>query len=111
MKRIFGIAAALSAGVVLFGATTASAGSHKRAPRHGDGTQTCNLYETDGNGNPSEWSTLADFFGQLNLGYWKIKDPNGSLSDVVIFYNTSEENNGYSNEVSFARKTRALQWL
>ena len=99
MKRIFGIAAALSVGAVLFGATTASAGSISGCTDNGDGTQTCNLYETDANGDPSEWSSpVGDVFGSdWNLGYWKILDPNGSLSDVVVFYNTSEDNNGFSN--------------
>ena len=101
MKRILGIAAAIAAGVVLLGATTASAGNISSCSINADnaGLQTCNMYETDANGNPSETSSYAfdKFDTDWNDGYWVINDPNGSLSDYVVFFDSEGINNGFAN--------------
>ncbi len=57
---------------------------------NGDGTQTCNFYETDANGSPSEISSTV--FNQFqsttswHSGYSAIDDPiTGTLSDIIVW--------------------------
>jgi hypothetical protein len=54
---------------------------------NGDDTQTCNLFETNSDGLPSETSSsITDIFAvDWTSGYWRILDPNETLSDIVVF--------------------------
>src|SRR5690242_1502999 len=50
--------------------------------------QTCNFYETDANGNSSEISSPVtnQIAGSYwHVGYSAINDPDGTLSDIIIW--------------------------
>lgn len=55
----------------------------------GTNTQTCNFYETNANGAPSEISSpVFDQFAPTSAwhpGYSAIDDPNGTLSDIIVW--------------------------
>ena len=55
----------------------------------GTPTQTCNFYETDASGAPSEVSsTVTNQFSSTTAwhsGYSAIDDPDGTLSDIIIW--------------------------
>ena len=86
--RFLAAATALGAASVL-GASTASALPLSGCTLNIDVTQTCNLYESDPNGSPSEVSSAVSRFDDDNVGYFEIFDPNPVLapvlSDVVVF--------------------------
>jgi hypothetical protein len=89
--RIWMLAGSLGA------ATLFSAGSAMSAPVQisgctinvGTPTQTCNFYETDANGAPSEISSaVSNQFSATTAwhsGYSAIDDPDNTLSDVIVW--------------------------
>jgi len=89
------VGAALSFGA-LISASSAIAGpvSISTCTVNGDGvTQTCNFYETDANAAPSEISSpVNNLFQSTSFwadGYSAIDDPNGTLSDIIVWSQTA----------------------
>jgi hypothetical protein len=83
LSTLLGAASLLSAGTAM--ASPLISGC---AINPGTNTQTCNFYETDANGNPSEISSPV--FNQISdtawhAGYSAIDDPNGVLSDIIVW--------------------------
>jgi hypothetical protein len=81
--------AALSAAILL-GAGAASAAPVSSCVKSGS-TQTCNLYETDANGNFSEVSSPAtnQFTSSFKTGFVVVKEQGSSvISDIVWFTKT-----------------------
>jgi hypothetical protein len=78
VATLFSAGSAMSAPILISGCTIT-----------GTNTQTCNFYETDANGAPSEVSSPV--FNQFSAtsawhaGYSAIDDPDNTLSDIIVW--------------------------
>ena len=87
MKLQLFVAAAAVGAASLLGAGGATALPLSGCTLNGE-SQTCNLYESDPNGSPSEISSVNSAFAEWTPGYFKVYDnslSSGVISDIVIF--------------------------